>query len=322
MNYIKEINAFYDHIERNPLSASAVTLWHALMHINNKAMWIESFTVAAPVLRLKAGLTESSFKRARTELKDKGYITYESRGNGQAPAYRMAGLSQGMDQHASCGMGADAGQGADRKAGESADGCVGVNADQGVNRDVNRGMDRGAGRRMNQEASHHTSPNTVPLVKQKKDNTKPNDTKRYDTGSTTDAFVFYQDNFGVISPFVSDALLNWVDDVGEELVLDAMRRALERGKRNWGYVKGILQAWAQKGITSVEAARAEEAAFRRSRQQPSYGAGKAEVVPEWFKEQKRQEKWKREQEQAARESRDQEADWGEVEALLEKYRSG
>lgn len=48
MNYIKEINAFYDCLERHLLSASAVTLWHALMHINNKAMWIESFTVAAP----------------------------------------------------------------------------------------------------------------------------------------------------------------------------------------------------------------------------------------------------------------------------------
>ncbi|WP_407656587.1 DnaD domain-containing protein [Lentibacillus cibarius] len=61
--------------------------------------------------------------------------------------------------------------------------------------------------------------------------------------------------------------MNWVNDVGEELVLDAMQRALERGKSNWSYVKGILQAWAKKGITTVEDAKAEEAAFRRSRQQ-------------------------------------------------------
>ena len=53
MNYIKEINAFYDHMECNPLSASAVTLWHTLMHINNKARWAETFTVAAPVIRMK-----------------------------------------------------------------------------------------------------------------------------------------------------------------------------------------------------------------------------------------------------------------------------
>lgn len=41
---------------------------------------------------MKSGLTDNSFKRARTELKDKGYITLASYGNGQAPEYRMVGL--------------------------------------------------------------------------------------------------------------------------------------------------------------------------------------------------------------------------------------
>ncbi|MFD1037201.1 hypothetical protein ACFQ3N_02010 [Virgibacillus byunsanensis] len=96
-DYIKQINSFYDKIERNPLSASPVTLWHALMHINNKAMCTESFTVAAPALRLKSGLKESTFKRARTELKEKGYIDYQSRNNNQAPVYQMIELSEGVN---------------------------------------------------------------------------------------------------------------------------------------------------------------------------------------------------------------------------------
>lgn len=37
MNYIREINAFYDRMEQEPLSGSAVSLWHTLLHINNKA---------------------------------------------------------------------------------------------------------------------------------------------------------------------------------------------------------------------------------------------------------------------------------------------
>ncbi|WP_147294856.1 hypothetical protein [Oceanobacillus arenosus] len=45
---------------------------------------MEQFTVAATVLRLKSGLKESSFKRARTELTEKGYIDYKSRPNNQA----------------------------------------------------------------------------------------------------------------------------------------------------------------------------------------------------------------------------------------------
>ncbi|GAA0442023.1 hypothetical protein GCM10008983_18890 [Lentibacillus halophilus] len=103
--------------------------------------------------------------------------------------------------------------------------------------------------------------------------------------------------------------------------MDAMQRAVERGKSNWSYVKAILQAWAKKGITTVEDAKAEEAAFRRSRQQgrggPSYAARTEEVIPDWFREQKRQEKLK--QEQAADESRDKTAEWEETERLLAKF---
>ncbi|RYG72965.1 DnaD domain protein [Lentibacillus lipolyticus] len=89
-------------------------------------------------------------------------------------------------------------------------------------------------------------------------------------------------------------------DVGEELVLDAMQRALERGKSNWSYVKGILQAWVEKGITTVEDAKAEETAFRRSRDQGrrTYAARTEEVIPDWFHERKRQEKRGQEQKQA------------------------
>ncbi|ALX50056.1 hypothetical protein AOX59_16610 [Lentibacillus amyloliquefaciens] len=74
-------------------------------------------------------------------------------------------------------------------------------------------------------------------------------------------------------------------------------------------MKGILQAWAKKGITSITAARAEEAAFCRSRhgygRKFSYAIGKEEVVPYWFKEQKLKVKRKQKQE---REPRDLDAE--------------
>lgn len=154
----------------------------------------------------------------------------------------------------------------------------------------------------------------------------PNKTKQQETAAATDVFVFYQENFGTISPFVTDAIPNWVNDVGEEFVLDAMKRALECGKSNWGYVKGILQAWAKKGISSVADARAEDVAFRQGQtdhvHQPRYAVGKKEVVPDWFWEQKRQEKLRRQQGKAARASLDPDAEWEEVERLLAKYQNG
>ncbi|SFD87943.1 DnaD and phage-associated domain-containing protein [Lentibacillus persicus] len=315
MNYIKEINAFYDALECNPLSASAVTLWHALMHINNKAMWKASFTVAGPVLRLKSGLTESSFKRARTELKEKGYIDYESRGNGQAPTYRMVGLSQGRMYDANF------------HADEAESHCDDLHADQQVNQGVDQAVSGGATQHMNREVDHNVDRSAAPLVKQKKDKTKRNDTKQLmataDNETSADIFAFYQNNFGPVSPYVTDALLNWVRDVGEALVLDAMKRALDRDKRNWGYVRAILQDWAAKGITSVEAVQAEEAAFRRNRQhRPSReGTVPREVVPEWFKEQKREEKLKREAKKTEVPTRSPESDQ-EFDRLLASFRSG
>lgn len=36
MNYIAEINSFWDSTILNPLSTGQVALWFGLMHINNK----------------------------------------------------------------------------------------------------------------------------------------------------------------------------------------------------------------------------------------------------------------------------------------------
>ncbi|MEK4029388.1 DnaD domain protein [Pseudobacillus sp. FSL P4-0506] len=88
MNYIKEINAFYDWLEINELSPSAINLWYALMHINNKAGWTDTFTVAESVLCVKTGLTDRTLRKVRNELKQKGRIDFISR-KGKAPIYKM-----------------------------------------------------------------------------------------------------------------------------------------------------------------------------------------------------------------------------------------
>ena len=89
MNYIKEINSFYDWLETNSVSDSAITLWHAMMHINNKAGWKVEFTVASSVLCLKSGLSNSSFKRARNVLKQSGRIEWRERKGNQAAIYNL-----------------------------------------------------------------------------------------------------------------------------------------------------------------------------------------------------------------------------------------
>lgn len=97
MKYISEINAFYDWLELNELSTSAVALWYALMHINNKAAWVETFTVAESVLSIKTGLSGRGVRNARNELKQKGRIDFRSRVGGRAPIYTIISFETGIN---------------------------------------------------------------------------------------------------------------------------------------------------------------------------------------------------------------------------------
>ncbi|RWZ54564.1 DnaD domain protein [Halobacillus fulvus] len=92
MNFIKAINAFYDQQEYNPLSSGAISLWFGLMHVNNKARWREEFSAPMTVLCMKTSMSESSIRKARQELVEKGYLTFVSRGGNQAPVYQLAVL--------------------------------------------------------------------------------------------------------------------------------------------------------------------------------------------------------------------------------------
>lgn len=92
MNYIAELNAFYDRLELNPLPSTTIALWHALMSIANKTVWKQEFTVAVSVLMLKSGLNAQAIKRARNRLEQDGYITWKSRGGNQAAIYHLNSL--------------------------------------------------------------------------------------------------------------------------------------------------------------------------------------------------------------------------------------
>lgn len=89
VNYIIEINKFYDWLETNSIPKSAIALWHALLHINNKTGWIEEFSVAMSVLELKTGFKSSELFKARNILQEKGRITWEKRGGNLSATYRM-----------------------------------------------------------------------------------------------------------------------------------------------------------------------------------------------------------------------------------------
>ncbi|RXZ84605.1 DnaD domain protein [Paenibacillaceae bacterium] len=92
MNYIREVHAFYNELEINPLSSSAISLWYALLHICSRRGSKDKFTVPVGTLSLKSGLSERSISNARNELKTKGYLDFQSRGGNKAAIYRLNAL--------------------------------------------------------------------------------------------------------------------------------------------------------------------------------------------------------------------------------------
>lgn len=88
LNYIAEINAFYDEISVEPLSSGQQALWHALMHLNNKLLWKEWFTVANKTLELYTCLDRKTILRAREKLIERGFIEVKLNGK-KATAYRI-----------------------------------------------------------------------------------------------------------------------------------------------------------------------------------------------------------------------------------------
>jgi DnaD/phage-associated family protein len=63
-------------------------------------------------------------------------------------------------------------------------------------------------------------------------------------------FNFYQENFGVLSPFLSEDIGNWIDDTSEELVTEAMKISLQ-SQKPWKYAAGILKDWMNHNLKTV-----------------------------------------------------------------------
>lgn len=292
MNYLKELNAFYQQLTFNPVSASAGMLWNTLMHFNNLCGWKKEFAMPATALQLKAGLTSSSFKRARKELCEKGYIYVKSRGANQAALYQMISQIQDYTQADSMGETVQ-GQRTNEITDMREEGCSNNFEDQSMAQQMDEGEDHEADQQadhnvthsMDYSTNHNANHHTAPFFKHKQ---KQNKTGHKQT-KITDAIRFYHENFGIASSYVADDMINWTNDVGDPLVIAAMKRALEQNKASWGYAKGILSAWVKKGITTLEQVEADEAAFCNQRQNKrSQKYIGHEVVPEWFQELKKE----------------------------------
>lgn len=73
---------------------------------------------------------------------------------------------------------------------------------------------------------------------------------------------FYDNNIGMITPFGVEILADYAREMHKDLIILAMKKAVEANIRTIQYIKGILNNWSKKGIKTVIEAEKEDEAFK------------------------------------------------------------
>lgn len=84
----------------------------------------------------------------------------------------------------------------------------------------------------------------------------------------------FQEVFGELPPSVYYKVKSWRETFSTEMILLAIDRAAEAGKRNWTYVDGTLRGWKRDGIKNPAGVAASDEQWQ-SRQQQGNRAGNA-----------------------------------------------
>jgi DNA replication protein len=67
------------------------------------------------------------------------------------------------------------------------------------------------------------------------------------TAPIPDVFTLYEQNIGILTPLIADALRDAEGEYPESWIKDAIKEAVTANKRNWRYVARILERWAAEG---------------------------------------------------------------------------
>ncbi|MGF3113710.1 phage replisome organizer N-terminal domain-containing protein [Facklamia sp. P9177] len=116
---------------------------------------------------------------------------------------------------------------------------------------------------------------------------------------------FYQENIGQASSFVIDSLRDWSEMISPDVVMEAIKVAIEMNIKNMKYINGVLKNWLSRNVKTVEDVNAlrvehENKKAKRNYNQhiktepvPSFMTNKQEVKSEVVSKEKQEEMKKR-----------------------------
>ena len=275
MDFEKEEQAFYSRLEADPLSDSAIALWHALRAISKVVGRTEGLSVPQGTLCAKAGLRNpKSLERARNQLVSRGLLEWRARGKDKATMYTLVPVTR---------------QNAPQNVTRQNEAQNGVQS--GVHSGAENGVHSGA-----ENGVHSGALYTTTTVKEVVDITRQNEAQngvQYGVHSgagvtaptgrplmTDDDMAGAQAGLDAVERLAREIGLNYgdyqtINRLAADYTVDWCIAALNRARLNakgvpsWRYVEGILKRWREGGCidelgsTAPEATRQDAEARRR-----------------------------------------------------------
>ncbi len=216
MNYISELNQFFQYLQTSDLSPSARLLWHSLMGVANGTRWKPVFNVPMSTLVNLTGCSPSTIRRARRELEAAGLIKVTNRSGRQSALYQLFSVSGNF-------------------------------ANQVVNH--NDAQPERQNEFANQVVNHNDA---QPAHIHKQNKTVLNKTRQVtaavDDQTWKEVLHFFESNIHpVYSMKERQDLEADVSDYGEIWVKAAIEEAVGAGAFNMNYIEAVLKAWKDKG---------------------------------------------------------------------------
>lgn len=78
---------------------------------------------------------------------------------------------------------------------------------------------------------------------------------------------FYNNNIGLLAPYGLEVLQSYLEDMDYEVVIFAMKKAVEANVRTIQYIKGTLNNWSKAGVKTLIEAQNENQRFKNKKEE-------------------------------------------------------
>jgi len=123
------------------------------------------------------------------------------------------------------------------------------------------------------------------------ENTSDSSSSKQANDNEDDPIKFFEQNgFGKIGNYYAMKIKSWCTEFSSEIVIEAMKLALENGSNRWNYVEAVLKDWISKGYETVKEILDAQLVFKVQKQKKTIAKPvRTELIPEWLDKDKQPE---------------------------------